>query len=125
MNCKNCEYLTDPKMSSVCVNGASEHCCDFVLPNDACDHFSSITRITPFITKHHFKEVIRIEQIKDVLENTENVAAIEFKEEPSGGVNMQITSKAPSMKGERNFDKPRLKLRVVEPRSLCRMLPGL
>lgn len=43
--CSNCKYLADPDMSSVCVNDASEHCCDFVLPNDSCDHFRDATEI--------------------------------------------------------------------------------
>ena len=39
MNCKNCKWLCDPDMSSVCVNDKSPHCADFVLPNDVCEAF--------------------------------------------------------------------------------------
>ena len=39
MNCKNCKWLCDPEMESVCVNSDSEHCADFVSPNDSCSEF--------------------------------------------------------------------------------------
>lgn len=39
--CSNCKYLADPDMSSVCVNPASEHFCNFVLPNDSCSEFEN------------------------------------------------------------------------------------
>lgn len=37
--CKNCKYLMDPFLSSVCGNSDSEHCCEFMLPNDSCNEF--------------------------------------------------------------------------------------
>lgn len=39
MNCKNCKWLCDPEMSSVCWNDKSPYCADFVLPNDGCEAF--------------------------------------------------------------------------------------
>ena len=39
MNCKNCKWLCDPEMESVCVNSDSDHCADFVSPNDSCSEF--------------------------------------------------------------------------------------
>jgi hypothetical protein len=41
MNCKNCKWLCDPEMSSVCWNDKSPHCADFVLPNDVCEHWQN------------------------------------------------------------------------------------
>ena len=35
MKCKNCRWLADPAMSSVCVNNDSKRYWDFVLPNDS------------------------------------------------------------------------------------------
>lgn len=46
-SCKNCKWLYEPEWSSVCVNGESDNCCNFVLPNDSCDQFE----IKPFYLK--------------------------------------------------------------------------
>lgn len=37
--CKNCKWLIEPEMESVCVNSDSEHCCEFMLPGDSCNEF--------------------------------------------------------------------------------------
>ena len=36
--CGNCRWLSDG-FTSVCVNSDSEHCADFVMADDTCEHW--------------------------------------------------------------------------------------
>lgn len=39
-NCQNCDWFVLPEY--VCVNGESERCADFVMPDEKCDNWASI-----------------------------------------------------------------------------------
>lgn len=41
MKCKNCKWLADPEMSSVCWNDKSPHCADFVFEHDGCEYWQN------------------------------------------------------------------------------------
>lgn len=40
--CRNCEYRSD-EFTSACVNADSEHCEDFVMADDTCEHWKEKT----------------------------------------------------------------------------------